>query len=764
VDARESPALLPALGLLLGTGLAPYLTFQPRPALVFLVALGVALRAPAGRFAACLALGLLNAGLQWLEPRQAMHFLEPARPVEVVVRTTGHPIRQDDDYLVRTRTLRLRQGRRVATVAFDLLVILPDRVEAPVLGSTLRLRGYLRRSPGCANRPGVEPGPWRLRLRSPRFLSVEAPPGILIRLAGRLRAGVEAELVRLGEHRTGPGLPLVRALILGDRSQLPVRWQQALRRMGLAHLLAVSGLHVGLLGLLLVVLGGALPRRLRYLLALAGIVGYLLLIGPRPAVLRAAIMGLLALAALLFDRPPQVLNALACCVFVLVLHRPAIVAEVGFQLSAAATAGIVILSPLLAERWTLLPAVLRRSLAATVAAQIATLPLLLPLAGTCHPLAALLNLVAIPWLALFLLAAFPWLAIAMVSSAAAGALVPLLDALAAPLAGLGSLRPMPGELLLVAARPLAAWIAAGMLVAASLWPRRVVRGLLLAGLLLLRSAASPAAFGPSAPELEVFDVGQGDAILLRDGSRALLVDGGGWPAGDLGGRVLLPALAEVGLQRLEAVALTHPDLDHCGGLVDLVHYLPVRELWMAPGWLEGDCAAQLLTAPGPRWRVLWRGERARLGRWRLRVLHPGAGERHGENDRSLVLMAEYAGRRALLTGDIEAMSERDLVRRLGDELRAEVLKVAHHGSKSSTTPQLLRCVRPKIGLISAGQANPYGHPSPVILGRLEAHGVRILRTDQVGRIRLSFHPTGRISISLPAAPRVGRAPSRDGGG
>ncbi len=755
MDARDSPALLPALGLVLGTGLAPHLTFQPRLALVLVVALGVALRTPAGRFAACLALGLLNAGLQWIEPRQAMDLLEMTRPVEGVVRTTSHPIRQDQDSLLRTRTLRLRQGRWVATVRFDLLVILPDGVEPPALGSTLRLRGYLRRSPGFANRPGVEPGPWRMRVRSPRFISVDAPPGIGMRLASRLRRGVEAELVRLDEGHTGPGLPLARALLLGDRSQLPLSWQQALRRLGLAHLLAVSGLHVGLLGLLLVVLGAALPRRMRYLLALAGIGVYLLLIGPRPAVLRASIMGLLALAALLFDRPPQALNALACCVFVLVLHRPSIVTEVGFQLSAAATAGIVVLSPLLSERWILLPVWLRRPLATTVAAQIATLPWLLPLAGVCHPLAALLNLLAIPWLTLFLLVAFPWLAVALVSSPAARALLPLLDALAAPLAGLGSLRPTSAELLLVAARPHEAWIACGVLIGISLWPRWAARGLLVAGLLLLRGAVPPAT---AAPELVVFDVGQGDAILLRDGPRALLVDGGGWPAGDLGGRVLLPALAEVGVRRLEAMALTHPDLDHCGGLVDLVHYLPVREIWMAPGWLDGGCASQLLSAPGPRWRVLWRGERARLGRWRLRVLHPGAGERHGQNDRSLVLMAEFAGRRALLTGDIEATSERDLVRRLGDGLRAEVLKVAHHGSKTSTTPQLLRCVRPQLGLVSAGQANPYGHPAPLILGRLEAHGVRILRTDQVGRISLRFHPSGRIAIALPAAPRVRRLP------
>jgi competence protein ComEC len=234
-----------------------------------------------------------------------------------------------------------------------------------------------------------------------------------------------------------------------------------------------------------------------------------------------------------------------------------------------------------------LPRWLRTPLAVSVCAQAATLPFTLSLAGGVPLLAPLWNLVAVPWLGVALLASFLWLAVAAASASLGGLLLTLLGGLAAPLGGLASLPPAT----------------------APAWP-------------LALGAELDA--DPDAVELLMLDVGQGDAVLLRDGDRAVLVDGGGWPAGDLGGRLLLPVLRAAGVGRLRAVALTHPDRDHCGGLRDLVRYLPVDELWMAPGWGEDRCAGELMAAPGTRWRVLWRGERLRLGRWRVEVLHPPA--------------------------------------------------------------------------------------------------------------------------------------------
>ncbi len=706
-----------------------------------------------GLVSAALALGLWSATLAVAARTPSRAWLHDERPLAAAGVVVSHPLASDGELRFTMRAETLRRGARAVPAALDLRITMPAVAAAPAIGTRVRVRGYPRRSAGFAN--GVAEGsrPWRMRLKSARFLTVEGPPGAPMALAGRLRERAE-ELLDDAPGESG-GEALARALLLGDRSRLPKVWWQALRRAGLAHLLAVSGLHVGLSTVLVLLLVSVLPRRLGLLLAAVAVAGYLLLIGPRPSMLRASVMGLLALAALLLERPPRALNALACGAAALVLADPRILLDLGFQLSASATAGILVLTPRYAERWTALPMPLRRPLAVTVAAQLATLPFLLPLTGGLHPLAPLLNLVAIPWLALCLLAAWGWLAAAAVSSAAGALARPLLDLLAAPLDLLAAL-PAGGalQLPLAVSTPVAAAAAAVILVLAA-QPRLGVRCALVLILLLAVGARPPA--GRETPELLLLDVGQGDAILLRDGERAVLVDGGGWPSGDLGGRVLVPALVAAGVRRLDAVVLTHPDADHCAGLVDVARYLAVAEVALGPGWRESACAAELVALPAVRWRVLWRGESWRVGRWRLTVLAPPPGQRRGNNDRSLVLRAEVHGRRVLLTGDIEAAAERRLLSRGGGELAAEVLKVAHHGSKTSTSAAFLAAVSPRLALISAGPRNAYGHPHPTVVERLRQRAVRVLRSDRSGAVRLRFPAGGPIQVALPGAPRAARA-------
>ena len=213
----------------------------------------------------------------------------------------------------------------------------------------------------------------------------------------------------------------------------------------------------------------------------------------------------------------------------------------------------------------------------------------------------------------------------------------------------------------------------------------------------------------------------------------------------------------MGVRRLEAVILSHPDLDHCGGLAQITAFFPVDEVWSAPGWSPRGCIPELYCLPGVRIRALWAGEEMRVGRWALRVLNPEPGARRGVNDRSLVLLATFEEHSFLLTGDIEESTERRLLRTYPEALRdVDVLKVAHHGSRTSSIEEWLDHTQPSLALVSAGIDNLYGHPSLEVMKRLEERRVLTLRTDQQGLVRLEIGETGALRISLPGSPKPAR--------
>ena len=272
--------------------------------------------------------------------------------------------------------------------------------------------------------------------------------------------------------------------------------------------------------------------------------------------------------------------------------------------------------------------------------------------------------------------------------------------------------------------------------------------------------------GPSGVSAVMIDVGQGDAILLRDGSRAVLVDGGGWRYGDLGGRVLLPVLARLGVRRLDAVIVSHPDRDHCGGLVDIAGYLAVGEAISGPGIGASRCGRELADLPGfgrpvPR-REVARAAVLRVGRWRLRVLHPA---RRGERCRAGL---GPVGQRRLSGAPgrgLRASAATDRRHRVPDRagsgpLRARGAPLRSAQGRPPRQQDLHRGGVPRrprhrgSRLISAGAHNPYGHPAEQVLARLASRRIRVVRTDRDGMIVVTVRPTGRIVLSLPGAPKA----------
>jgi competence protein ComEC len=746
----RAPLLGPALAVMAGAWLAGEASSVAVPLTVGLACLGIAWGGR-GWVLTWLAAGLLWSTLSAVEPRRRLERLHPERPIALEGEVAGCWSREAEGEAAWLLARWARQGSSVERVSGRVRIHVPAASEPRGCGGRLRVRGYLRPPRQYRNAAPLEVGAWSVWVKSVALTRDVGPPGVLARGSATLRARLFTPLPGLTDGEgandaerpdratrpapaTRPGLALARAFLLGDGQALVPEQREAMRRVGLAHLVAVSGLNVGMVASLLLVLLLRAPRPVRLLGALAGVCLYALLVGPLPSLLRAVLMAGAVGGALLLGRLPQSCNGLAAACLLMVLLDPSWVRDLGFQLSAAATAGLLTLARPLAARlaWA---GWLGPPLAITLAAQLATLPWTLAAFGRLSAVSPLANLVAVPWAGLALAVALLWAVTRLLLGPPADCVLALLDALAQPLAWLERLPASPWVSLPVPGTWWAAWGATALLVWWLLRPAgapAAAARLAGAGLLLAAGLPSP----PSHLEVALLDVGQGDAVLLRDGDRTLLVDGGGWRSPGFGGRVLVPALGRLGVRRLDAVAVTHADLDHCGGAADLLAELPVGQLWLPPGLVATPCGERLIARRRAPWIELAAGDAARMGRWRIRVLAPEPGRPpRSDNATSLVLLAEAGGRRVLLTGDLEAEGESAALARWGEsEVACDLLKVAHHGSKSSTTGRFLAAARPRVALISAGQGNPYGHPSPVVLDRLDRAGLPVLRTDRDGMV------------------------------
>ncbi len=750
MEPWRAPALGFCVAFLASVAVARELLHLPVGAAALLVPLGFALGGPPGRAVVAVGCGLLAVGVA---PSDPAALFETRHPVAISGRVCSHGLRFGSRAAVEVCADRARVGQQVAVGRWPIRLDLPEGASIPPFGARVRAVGQLGRPPGFENRLRSPPGRWSLRIKSSRFLRIESPPPRPLAWASRGRAALDRGWSRLGECR--PGVALARAMVLGDVSALPARWTRALRRTGLVHLTAVSGFNIALVAGWAALAGTLLPGSLRVGLSALAALAYLGLVGPAPSMLRAAAMALVAAAALLSGRAPVALQGLALAGLGLVVSDPDTLGNVGFQLSVAATAGLLIGTGPIERSLGLRPRALTRALAASLAAQAAATPVAVATFGRLTLAAPLLNLFFAPWAALVLVLGLIGGGLSALGFGALAA--PCFDALdlaTRPLETLAALPPSPWFSASVPPSVLTG-LPAGALFLLPALGRHARRAGLLA---LLALAAAPAAFPfhaePAPFELAVLDVGQGDSLLLRGEGVAVLVDGGGARGRDLAGQVLLPTLAARGIDRLDLVVLSHFDDDHCRGLAELASYVPFDEIWIPRGAAPTTCSAELTSARDPVVRGVAAGERRILGGLRLEVLNPEPGTPRGQDNRlSLVLRVAAAGRTALLTGDLDGEGERALARRFGPALRCDLLKVAHHGSGGSTTAELLAAARPRLAIVSAGVRNPYGHPAPAVLNRLERSGARVLRTDRDGAVELRWGARGPLRIYLPASPR-----------
>lgn len=566
------------------------------------------------------------------------------------------------------------------------------------------------------------------------------------------------------ERLYGPRAPLVEALILGRREDLDPRWRRVFAEAGIAHLLAISGLHVGILAAWTLALTRLFwPARLAAGLTACAVWGYVVLLGlPAPAVRAAGFITIRTVAHWRQRRPPPQ-AVLAVAALVVLAVDPLAATEVGAWLSLAATWG---------TGWALRhlkpvePAgrgrAVLRLLAASSGATLATAPITAFAFGTVAPVGLLANLVAVPLAGVVVPGAFASLAAGWPLASGAGLALAALERVAVVAGSVpgGQIRGEPGAAfaapwllgLLVALRftghrprvPLRMrW--AALSAAAAAW------GLVAAGALARRADTGGLT-------LYVLDVGQGDAIALRTPhGRWVLVDGGPRSAaGDAGRSVVLPFLRRHGVRALDVVIASHGDADHLGGVPAVVATL-APDLVLEPGQPLGTPLyleyLRAVDAAGATWRPARAGDTLLVDSVTLAILHPSQSwvDTHlATNENSVVVRVSYGRFDALLVGDAGLPAESVLV---ASTQPAEVLKVGHHGSAGATGEDWLLALRPEVAVISVGP-NRYGHPSAQVLRRLAAHRVTVFRTDRGGTVTIRsdgryFEVVQNLSTSWP---------------
>ncbi len=559
----------------------------------------------------------------------------------------------------------------------------------------------------------------------------------------------------------GMGSALLRALLVGDRSHLEDKGlYDAMKTIGLAHMVAVSGSHLAVVGAFV---SGAMvrlgvPRRVCVVFLCLFYGSYAVLTGLSAPVVRSGVMAAIAVSCIFAARRASPLAALSVCVCVLIAIDPANALSLSFFLSAASTFGVVVFSTLFTWWFNTVlkgrvPAV-SEALGMTSAANLPIFPVTASVFARIPLISPLANLLATPAFSVLLLGGLGALCVWGVFPPVGGLLLQAM-CFAADLfcqvsilfshlpfgsipCGMGMLLATVISLVLIAAL----WLA---------WPlpsRRVLAG---ASAVVLAAFVAVAVVVPRlAPdEIVMLDVGQGDAILIRSQGAALLVDTGNQDS------LLLAALGRQGITSLDGVAISHHDDDHAGSLSVLDSTLALGGVYLSASTFTCGCdscedliadAQRIAGARGVN--ALAAGQSVQVGRFTCTVIWPEDFTEEGGNADSMCLLVEYdvqgdgvVDARALLTGDAEADELEEMVD-AGLVGQVDVFKVGHHGSKNSVSARAFAVLTPQIALVSVGENNNYGHPTDEMLDALDEVGATTFRTDQMGDITCTFSAEG----------------------
>lgn len=683
----------------------------------------------------------------------------------------GAPQVEDDRviYIIQTTAVKIKDD--VFPIQAKVKVsVYPDAYGSEAIvntqsytGDIIQVSGVIKEPTGSRNPKGFDYKSYLARRNIYSTISVKERNVTLVkkantitldRLLASFRNKASEVLEKVVGGREGN---FFKAILLGERWMIEPDIEDNFTKTGLAHILAISGLHIGYLIMLLNLMQSLFKIRMgpAFLLQAIILILYCLMTGASPSVTRAVIMALIHLGAKALGRKTDIINSAGTAAFLILLVSPMDFLEVSFQLSFLAVCSIGLFQESMQNYMRFIPKKISSLISVGLSAQLGTLPLTMYYFNLVSPVSILANLLVIPILGIVTAGGFLIFFIGMILPSIASiiafpirllcSLIFLVTDFAADLP-YAYFRVVSPSILTIAFAFLILWILSRER------PGFVHKPSLVCGGLIFVYLVSQLFIGlvtPKELKLVFIDVGQGDSCFIQTPDRRnILIDGGGRDGVDIGEDVLMPFLLKNGISSLDLVIMSHGHDDHIMGLNTVMGELKTKAFMEYPPRTEIPVYQELKTIVDRKNIPVisaTRGESYAVGNetW-LHILYPDQNVvdtlyEGNENNLSLVILLECGDASVLFTGDIEKGVEYYLSGRM--DKQASILKVAHHGSNTSSTDAFLEVVSPELAVIQTG-TNMFGHPTPQTLERLNDHGVAVYRNDLHGAVMLNYGKDG----------------------
>lgn len=552
---------------------------------------------------------------------------------------------------------------------------------------------------------------------------------------------------------------LLLAILLGDKDKLSEDIQESFKTSNLSHMLAVSGAHVSyiILGLTYVLQNSIIGKKNGKIVCIIFLLVFMAITNFTPSVTRACIMAILTLFSSIIYRKSDVYTNISVAALITLIFNPYSLLDLGFQLSYGGTIGIIIFIKRIQEKKSNSKVInyIKQMALVSIYANIIIIPIMMYHFNTVSFTFIISNIMASPILGIIVITGFLFIIASITVKPLTRLIAIFIKPILSILIKISQIcSKLPFSNILVVTPYMFNVISYYAIILYCIKSKKNNKCKIIICLLIVLILINFIIYiFPQKLRIFFIDVGQGDStLIITPDKKTVLIDGGGSDSFDVGEKVLLPYLLDRRILKIDYVLISHFDTDHCGGILTIMEKVKVKNIIISEQAEHSENYERfkkLMIHKKIRLIEVKKGDKIKIGRYsEFKILFPTSRllSENPLNNNSIVAQFNYNNFKMLFTGDIEKLAEQQILKTEKAEIRADILKVAHHGSKTSSIPEFIKAVRPKIALIGVGKNNTFGHPNQQTIKNLENIKCRIYRTDLQGEIIIKIDQKGRMNV------------------